>query len=200
MWSKSREPNFVREPTSNPRESPMSLPKGRPSTFTQAIPESVLNEMQFDLKPITVPITLGTEKFWLHEASEAAVIAYRNAGINGVQLNEDGKPSKITDVGSSDSVLLCQCFYMAAPDGTFPYKGGEPNPANLVPLERIRGLPSRVTKPIVARLKTISELDQDEEEEELLKKINELNRKLTKVQGKKAALGNVPNATTDTSV
>lgn len=160
-------------------------------TLTQAIPDDVLSDMNFDVTLRTVKVTVGDERMVMAEASESAVIAYRNAARRNMTISDSGNHKmEITDIRSPESILLSRCLYYAAPDGNIPMLGGVPNSLSLVSVEKIRAWQQRITDPLVERLKKMSDLDQDETEEQLINTRAKIDMKLEKLQKSKETLKN----------
>lgn len=123
-------------------------------------------DLVFDLTPRKVSVVIDGKAYSLQEASGDAACRYRNALLDCTQLGPEGKPTKIKGMADVEPFLLSLCLY-------------DEN-GKLVPANKIRQWPSRIQKAIFEKLKEISELDEEEGQEDSLK--------------------NVPSDTTDGSV
>lgn len=126
---------------------------------------------QDDLRRIEVQVMLGDVEYVLRETDGAAITERDNALTNGTTYNSDGKPERIIGVGAIDSVMLARCLF---------YR--QSNKA--VTVQFVNGLPDRVRKMLIDRLKQISGLDDEEEKDD----------------GKEDPLGNSSTVTGDGSV
>lgn len=150
-------------------------------------------ELNFDdLSLIEVPVTIAGKKYVLREASEATAAAYRNASIAGAKM-EDGRVSELPrNLGGLQSLLVSQCL--------FPYVVVDSEVGSTIssiPVARslINGWPSRIVKPLFEKAKEISELDEDESLEALIKQRNRLNERIVNLEGEPAK--NAPRSMVD---
>ncbi len=159
-------------------------------------------EMNFDLTPITVPVTIGGKKYVLKEASGDAAVKYRNCLLKATKLGPEGKPSSIDGMADAEPLLVSLCLFQIA---TSVNKLGDAVTAELpVPIHVVRGWKNQVQKGLFARIKEISDLDENETKEILEKRLAETQRKLDALNGKtdgeeEGNAKNVPSATTVTS-
>lgn len=149
------------------------------------------NELNFDnLSLIEVPVSLEGKKYVLREADEDTATAYRNATIAGAKM-EDGQVTGMpSNLGGVQSLLVSRCLFPLDKDGA-------PLP-NSVARKTVMGWPSRVVKPLFEKAKEISELDEDESLEDMVKQQAKLAKKIAKMREESAK--NALSATTDGSV
>ena len=110
------------------------------------------------LEPITVPVTIGKKKYSLREASEEAVIAYKDAITSATQIDGQGKPQRITGISGSESILVSKCLFEL-------YEVGGEVKERPVLLSTVRSWPSRVVRPLFDRIQAISEIWRTEKDE-----------------------------------
>lgn len=111
-----------------------------------------MSETQFDfsaVEPIKIPVKIGTNEYLLQEASEDAAARYRNKLAQGMRYSE-GTLSRIDSIADADPLLLSCCLYSPADKAC-------------VPLKIILQWPSRIVRPLVEKLKQISDLDTEED-------------------------------------
>jgi hypothetical protein len=110
-------------------------------------------DFDFDLTPRTRTVTLDRKPYVLREASEDAANSYQNAQYRGFKIDEEtGKASGILDQ-AADEVLLSRCLFAVVPGPD----GGTREEA--VSVGFVRGLPHRVSKPMIRWVKENSEMD-----------------------------------------
>jgi len=101
-----------------------------------------------------VEITLAGVAYTLIEADGTAVTERDNSILSGMTM-ADGKPVKMSGLASVDVVLLSRCLIHV--------KNG-----HLVPLQVIQAWPYRIRNDLIDRLKLISGIvDEDEDQEDL---------------------------------
>jgi hypothetical protein len=130
------------------------------------------NELNFDsLTLIEVPVKIQGKTYTLREANGDAAVAYRNASLRGMTL-EDGKVKKLDGIASVEPLLVSMCLFFIDDDGV------EKNVDELT----VRSWPGRVVKAIFNKAKEISELDEEEDTVESLdKQIEALEKKKEKL-------------------
>jgi hypothetical protein len=121
--------------------------------------------LDFELDIVEVPITVGGTKYVLREASGDAACKYRNAMLNCTELGPDGKPSRMGNMADTEPLLVSLCLFRA--DNDKP-----------VALEVVRSWPNRVVSKIYDKAKELSEIDQDDSLDGLLKQKEVLDRKI----------------------
>lgn len=131
----------------------------------------------------------GDKTCVLFEASEATHTAYRDASISGmtIRANEksDQREASIKGVSAADSLLVAGCLVEVAKteDGWKPKavdRNGNPVP---VDVGWVRGLPHRIIDRLYKKVRTLSEMDRDEETVEFLKaRIESDTRKLERLE------------------
>ena len=104
----------------------------------------------FELHQETV--YLGDREYTLREASSGAATRYRNALLECATIGPDGKPSKLSGMASVEPLLVSLCLF--DPEG------------KLVPLKVVEELPARIVKSLFNRIKEISDLDEEAEDDE----------------------------------
>lgn len=123
-----------------------------------------MNELNFDdLALIEVPVSIGDKRYLLREASGNVACKYRNALLNCTVLGPEGKPQTVRNMADVEPLLVSLCLFqlLEQPDGTVKER-----PAQLAD---VRGWPNRIVKALFERAKEISELDEEEEEQESVK-------------------------------
>lgn len=149
----------------------------------------LLAELSFtDLERAKVPITIGTDKYWMLEASVSDSNKFKGEMTKQIRF-ADGKPFSMGNPSGAEAVLLASCLFTAEEDGSKHGKlrlnnEGDPNPNYLVPEKKILRWGQRIFKPIVKRLRLISDLDEkeDDTEEGLVKRITELQASLDRIK------------------
>jgi len=122
--------------------------------------ETQVNEgLAFSTERIEIPISIDNRDYVLVEASGSAGAKYRNEIVASMILDSKGKPKGMGKIANADLLLLSLCLYKVNDEGK----------RELVALGAIQQLPHRVFKPLVDKLKQISELQDTEEEDELVK-------------------------------
>jgi hypothetical protein len=131
----------------------------------------------FDLTPVETIVRLNDKEYVLREASGGAAAAWRNAMLKATKLGPDGKPTQIDGLPEADYLLLSMCLFRKTDTDV-----GEV-PVSLLDVKR---LPNRVSRPLIAWVKANSELeeaDEDETEEALLRRRDEIDAKLARLRG-----------------
>lgn len=139
-----------------------------------------MEPLVFDLEPIEIPVTIkGKDKivrnYILCEASEAAASRYTNAQLKATKMVEGADGSKVGSVdGLSDTeaLLTSLCLFELTENGG----------RKTVELSFVRGLPHRISEPLFKKAEEISGLNSEQTEEQLKKKIKELQGKLVKLK------------------
>lgn len=126
-----------------------------------------------DLSLIEVDVTIKDEKYILREADEDTAVAYRNASVAGITL-DDGKVTSLPmNIAGLQALLVSRCLFKLNTDGT---------PSNR-PVSRgiIIKWPARVVRDIFEKAKEISELGEEPDTPETLQsQIDDLQDKLDK--------------------
>ena len=140
-----------------------------------------------DLEPARVPVRYKGRQLVMVEATADAAAKYRNAQMKATKL-QDGKPVGIDGFADADPILLSACL--------FEVKAGDPlSPtAELGPVGTgfVRGMPHRIAKPLLMKLKHISGLNDDESEESLERQRKDVEGRLAKLREAKAAGAEAP--------
>lgn len=129
----------------------------------------MVNELNFnDLTPIEVPVTLGSKKYVLREASEGTSCTFNAARLRGSEITRgnDGKMTVRQLGGAADlqPLLVSLCLYAVGPDNKIVLlPNGDPDLKYLVPLATVRSWPARVVKPLFEKAKAISGLSEEGE-------------------------------------
>lgn len=148
----------------------------------------MVEELNFDsLALIEVPVSIAGKKYVLREASEATAAAYRNASIAGAKV-EDGKLTEMpSNLAGVQSLLVARCL--------FPLDDEDKARPTSVSQVTVNNWPARIVKPLFEKTKEISELDEDESIEELVKQRVKLDERIAKLQ--KDSAKNEQEATKD---
>jgi hypothetical protein len=103
-----------------------------------------------DIALIEVPVTLGTKKCLLREASAEAANRYRTNVQKGMRMSNDTKMFEFGGGGEAIPQLLSDCLYEQYADNA-----GKPLERRIIVLE-IQRLPDRVQEALFAKLKEIT--------------------------------------------
>lgn len=117
-----------------------------------------------DLKPVEIPVKYRGARYLLLEGTEDAVRQYQNLIFKSTKL-VDGKPSTVEGFADIESFLLSLCLVSVTVDPKTSMESRKP-----VSLADIRKWPHKVIKPLVKRLKQISDLSRDNDDVDSLKK------------------------------
>lgn len=124
-----------------------------------------------DLEPIKVEVQIGTDAYTLKEASGDAGVKWHNALTKCFKATQAGVTSA-DGIAETEPLLVSLCL--------------SDNCGRQVPVAKIKGWPYRLQKALFEKAKEISNLAEDEQtEEQLVKKIELLQEKLDKVREKK---------------
>jgi len=129
----------------------------------------VTESLKFSDALAQVDVEIGDFKYVLQEASGKVATAYRNAQIACTKLGENGKPSSINGIASTESLLVSLCLFRIHD------KDGK---SDLKPVSQafVEGLSCRVQKALFEESKRISDLNESEpKEQQQLKRL--FNRK-----------------------
>lgn len=151
-----------------------------------------------DLTPYKEEVVLGKNKFWLHEALEDEAVKYNNARAKAARMM-DGKVVGVDGVADIEPFLVSLCLYKSRDDGSFPYlpNGTDPDPKYRVPLPWVRKLQARVVARLFARVKTISDLD-DDTEESLTRQLKDIQERLSVLRSRNGnPVGNESDSSAD---
>lgn len=125
----------------------------------------MLDELCFDdLTPIEIPVKIKDQSYTLIEATGDVVSKYRTA-LSRLAKIRDGQAEIVGNVGDTDLLLLSLCLKDS---------GGA-----LVSVDTLRGWKGSVVQKLVAKLKEISLLDQEESEADLQRRLEDTQRRLT---------------------
>lgn len=147
----------------------------------EIVQKKYVRELAFDeddLRRFEMPVTMGQRKFILREALHGQVKAWRNYQARSSRFTADGKFAGVGNIADADSYLLAACTVELMPDGT----------ERQVTQEEIAhsktGWKEKVVRPMLTTLKEVSGIKDEEEESEeyLVNKIEELQSKLDKVR------------------
>lgn len=127
-----------------------------------------------DLTAIEEPVPIGKDNFILKEASGDVAIKHRNAIIACSKMT-DGKITGIKGLPETETKLVSMCLFWNCPENEKLHN-------KEVSEAIIRSWPQRVQKALYKRIKDISEMDDDESLESLIKQRDELNKKIDQLQ------------------
>ena len=127
--------------------------------------------MEFDLEPRQESLTIAGKAYILREASEGAACKYRNKAMAAARM-ADGKLVGMDGAADVEPLLVSLCLWEVTDKGERP-----------VSLATVMGWPARVVKPLFARAKAMSALDEEEQETR-----ETLEEKMAALQGKLALL------------
>ena len=142
----------------------------------------VLDYTEDDLRPTEIIVSLGARKFVLRSANGDAAIKYKNALIKRVTFGSDGNAQKVDGLADVEPLLLVWCMRECVLDAE-----GEPKPGEFVKmspnLDDVRSWPPKVINAYHAKIKEISEMDEDDDTIESLTKQKEtIEKKLSKLE------------------
>lgn len=107
-------------------------------------------------------VKIDGKDYLLKEASGGMVNQYRNAVMTGTTLGSDGRPVRILNLGDANSLLVSFCFFSTKE------LEGKIVTDKLVGIQQLKLWPARIQESLIARLKEISDLeDQESTEREL---------------------------------
>ena len=105
-----------------------------------------------DISKIIVPVSIAGVEYELMEADGGAITERDNAIINGTVM-KDGKPVQLHNIAGIDSVLLSRCLI-------------DVKNSHKVKLSTIEAWPNRIKDVLIKRLKEISGITDDEEQQD----------------------------------
>ncbi|MDB4786220.1 hypothetical protein OAG36_00650 [bacterium] len=108
-----------------------------------------------DVQVIEIPVTIGDTKYILAEASGESSAKFRNMMLNNTELL-DGKPVKVINYADVEVFLVHLCIRYEEND-------------KQVPIGVVKQWPARVVSKLFTTAKDISELDEDDVDEEQAK-------------------------------
>jgi hypothetical protein len=142
-----------------------------------------------DLKPKCIPVTIGSMKCIMREASAEATISYKNGMMACTRLGPDGRPATINGLADLDPKLLSACLIQQL----------EGNKEKPVDIAVIRKWPDRVVQHLIKTLKKISPTLEEENEtpESIQKEINRLSKRKKELEDKGDSAKNEQSAGTE---
>lgn len=123
-----------------------------------------------DLTPREDTFTLYGKEYVLREASADAACKYRNAIIRGAKFS-DGKISGADGLADAEPLLVSLCLFEKTDKGD-----------RAVPINVVRGWPNRVQKPLFDRIKEISELVEEDDEKDLYKRRDDIQKRIDELE------------------
>ena len=154
-------------------------------------------ELNFDLKPVEVPVKIGEQRYVLREASEEAARQWNNAKLRAARMNADGKTTSIDGLADAEPLLVSLCLCMMDPKTGETRTDRNLNPVT-VSQATVLSWPARVVKPLYEKALAISNLDGKDTPEALETEIANLQERLAKLRGEDYSK-NSPAATTELS-
>jgi hypothetical protein len=127
------------------------------------------SDLNFDIAPVTIQVNIFGVSYVLREASGDATCKYHNFMSENTEL-KDGQPYRYHNFADREPLLVSLCLYDAT---------------NITPvqLEVVRSWPSRVVEKLFEKVKEISGMNAEEETKEtLLKRLDEINKKLAALE------------------
>jgi hypothetical protein len=114
------------------------------------------DEMVFDdISLKVIPVTLGKDSYVLREATGEVACGYRSVLLSKTKYDAEGKP-QITINTEVETWLVAHSLFENDGDKDEPVVG------KAVTSEFVDDLPNRVIKPLYAKIKEISDLDEKE--------------------------------------
>ena len=143
--------------------------------------------LEFNFETTEVPVKVNGKSYILREADAGQVASFRNKATSGAVM-ENGKVVGMKGVGELNCYLVSLCLVV------------DDEKRTPVSLETIKKWPSKVVEKLADEAARISELkDEEETEETLSKKIEELNKALTELRARNKSLGNESSNTDGSS-
>ncbi len=134
-------------------------------------------ELVFEsLDPISIPVSVGSRKFLLREATVAAACEFENAANACTVYNDKGFRCGVKGLADVDSILVAKCL-LEVKDGGY----------SSVSLDEVRGWPDRIQRVLYQKVREISGMNYVETEEELLKQKTEIEKRLVLLKNGAAA-------------
>lgn len=141
-----------------------------------------MEEMSFEsLDRIIVPITIGSRKFKLYDASEDAAVKFQNIASRAAKFT-GGELSGIEGAANVEPLLVSMCLWEVKDGQEISISEGE-----------IRKWPSRVVKPIFDKARKISGMDDDR-----FKTVQDVDKEIGRLQKRRAELVSDQTAPKDT--
>jgi hypothetical protein len=153
-----------------------------------------LGQIDFDdLEPCGVTVTLGRgdqkQHYILREATADAAKKYQNCRARSTRFNEEGKVTGIDGVADAEPLLVSHCLCLTNPDHVTVLLDKKSN-AMTVPLHTILSWKVGIVKTLFEKVREISPgLDDDTNEDALVKQIDLLTRALERVRKARADAG-----------
>ncbi len=130
------------------------------------------DELNFDdLTLIELPVSVKGVKYVLREASGDAAVRYRNKLLDGTTLGPEGNVVKVIGMANVEPFLVSLCLFD---------EKGRP-----VKCELIRSWPARIQKALFEKVKEISELDEEQDLDTLIKQQAEIDKKIRDLADKR---------------
>lgn len=107
-----------------------------------------------DLAPIQVPVHIGKNKYVLHEATEGATCAYRNAQMRAAKFTAKGELQGVDGLADVEPLLISLC--LCHTDDGVNAKRRDDGTLITVTLAFVRQLPPQLAKDLFKRIKDIS--------------------------------------------
>lgn len=130
-----------------------------------------------DLQPVSMPVKYQNKQLVVREAVGGAVVSYRNAAMRSARM-EDAKVVGINGLADSEPILVAACLFEIHPtvivNGTPMEKP--------VTVDFVKKMPYRMMKTLYDWIKKVSDIDEGETEETLLKQKTEIDKKLEKLR------------------
>lgn len=128
------------------------------------------DEMNFDLTPVQIKVTLSGKAYVLKEASASDVAAMKNQAMAKARIGKDGQVQSLGSMADQEAGLVALCLYEADADGNAS--------KSRVNEGVIKAWPARVVSALFSKAARISGLVGEETREEVEKRIGELQDKL----------------------
>lgn len=133
--------------------------------------------MEFDtLERVCIKIHIKKENinYVLKEATEEDVNRYKDSQLSQSKI-VDGEFAGLSGLHNTEALLLASCLFKVNADGLETPVG----------LQEVKQLPGRISKKLVEKLEDISGLKDNKTEEQLVKEIKKLEKKLEVMREKR---------------
>lgn len=107
-----------------------------------------MEELKFTLSRIEIPVEIDGEQYVLREASGETAATWRNAIMRCAVIGPDGKPTGVRDLADTELLLVSLCLFHVGS-------------GNAVGLDFVRSLPNRVCRALFAKVREISDIDEE---------------------------------------
>ena len=135
-----------------------------------------MSDLNFSTTKKENAVTIDDDPFVIREASGGTAVEYHNMALNGVTFGADGKPTKMIGQASVQVLLVGKCLYRIDPKTELVSR----EPVGTTWVER--NLPAKVMKALFKVANDLSDLGEDQTEDDVKKEIKKLEDKLIEME------------------